>query len=225
MDGNGRWAQAHGLPRHEGHRRGASVVKKILRASEKIGIKYVTFFAFSSENFSRPKSEVTFLMNLCEKFFKKYRKTICEKEIRFRAIGNLSQLPLTLQLAIEELTSSTVCFDRFHITVALNYGSRNEVVHAMESLLNDKDVNIRDLTWKNFEQYLYTKDLPDPDLIIRTSGEQRLSNFLLLQSAYAELYFTKTYWPDFGEKEFLLAIEDYGARERRMGKINDKTNN
>ncbi|MDR2629226.1 MAG: di-trans,poly-cis-decaprenylcistransferase [Puniceicoccales bacterium] len=224
MDGNGRWAQARGLPRHEGHRRGASVIKKILRVAEKSGIKYVTLFAFSSENFLRPEPEVNFLMNLFEKFLKKYRKTLCEKEVRFRAIGNLSQLPFNLQLAIEKLLQSTAHFDKFHLTVALNYGARDEVIRAIGNLLKSKDVDVENLTWKDFEQYLYTKDLPDPDLVIRTSGEQRLSNFLLLQSAYAEFYFTKTYWPDFDEKEFLLAIEDYGSRERRMGKINDKTN-
>ncbi|MDR0742652.1 MAG: di-trans,poly-cis-decaprenylcistransferase [Puniceicoccales bacterium] len=224
MDGNGRWAQAHGLPRHDGHRRGASVIKKILRIAEKNGIKYATFFAFSSENFLRPESEVKFLMDLFEKFLQKYRKTLCEKEIRFRAIGNLSQLPISLQLAIEKLTQSTAHFDRFHLTIALNYGARSEVIEAMRNLLKNKDANAENLTWEDFEQYLYTKDLPDPDLIIRTSGEQRLSNFLLLQSAYAELYFTKTHWPDFNEEEFLLAIEDYGTRERRMGKINDKPN-
>ncbi|MDR1528431.1 MAG: di-trans,poly-cis-decaprenylcistransferase [Puniceicoccales bacterium] len=224
MDGNGRWAQVRGLSRHEGHRRGASVIKKILRAAEKSGVKYVTFFAFSSENFSRPESEVKFLMGLCEKFLKKYRKTICEKEIRFRTIGDLSQLPFNLQLAIEKLTQNTAHFDKFHLTMALNYGARSEVIQAIGKLLKSEDVNVENLTWKDFERHLYTKDLPDPDLIIRTSGEQRLSNFLLLQSAYAELYFTKTYWPDFNEKEFLLAIEDYGSRERRMGKINDKTN-
>lgn len=225
MDGNGRWAQARGLPRHEGHRRGAAVVKKILRVVEKNGIKYATFFAFSSENFSRPESEINFLMNLFEKFLKKYNKTFCEKEVRFRAIGDLSQLPINLQLAIEKLIQNTACFDKFHLTIALNYGARSEVIYAMRNLLKNKNVDVDNLTWEDFEQYLYTKDLPDPDLIIRTSGEQRLSNFLLLQSAYAELYFTKTYWPDFDEKEFLLAIEDYGIRERRMGKINDKTNN
>jgi undecaprenyl diphosphate synthase len=225
MDGNGRWAQAHGLPRHEGHRRGASVIKKVLRVAEKSGIKYVTFFAFSSENFSRPESEVNFLMNLFEKFLQKYCKTLCEKAVRFRAIGNLSRLPLNLQLAVERLTQSTAHFDKFHLTVALNYGARSEVIQAIGNLLKNKDVDVENLTWEDFEQYLYTKDLPDPDLVIRTSGEQRLSNFLLLQSAYAELYFTKTYWPDFNEKEFLLAIEDYGSRERKMGKINDKTNN
>ncbi|MDR2603064.1 MAG: di-trans,poly-cis-decaprenylcistransferase [Puniceicoccales bacterium] len=224
MDGNGRWAQARGLPRHEGHRRGATVVKKILRIAEKKGIKYATFFAFSSENFSRPESEVNFLMNLFEKFLKKYGKTLCEKEIRFRAIGNLWQLPFNLQFAIENLTQNTARFDRFHLTMALNYGARSEVIQAIGNLLKNKDVDVGNLTWEDFEQYLYTKDLPDPDLIIRTSGEQRLSNFLLLQSAYAELYFTKTHWPDFNEEEFLLAIEDYGTRERRMGKINDKTN-
>ncbi|MDR1457499.1 MAG: di-trans,poly-cis-decaprenylcistransferase [Puniceicoccales bacterium] len=225
MDGNGRWAQVRGLPRHEGHRRGAAVVKKILRVAEKNGIKYVTLFALSSENFlRRSEFEVNFLMNLCEKFLKKYSKTLCEKEVRFRAIGNLSRLPINLQLAIEKLTRSTAHFDRFHLTIALNYGARNEVIRAIGNLLQNKNVDVENLTWKGFEQYLYTKDLPDPDLIIRTSGEQRLSNFLLLQSAYAELYFTKTHWPDFNEKEFLLAIEDYGTRERRMGKTNDKAN-
>ncbi|MDR1333915.1 MAG: di-trans,poly-cis-decaprenylcistransferase, partial [Holosporaceae bacterium] len=157
MDGNGRWAKAHGLPRHEGHRRGASSIRKVLRVAEKIGIKYMTFYAFSSENFSRPKPEVDFLMHLFEKFLKKYSKSICEREIRFRAIGDLSRFPSKLQFEIEKLTKSTETFDKFNITMALNYGSRNEIVQATKNLFNEKSTDVDNLQWDDLEKYLYTK--------------------------------------------------------------------
>jgi undecaprenyl diphosphate synthase len=218
MDGNGRWATARGFTRNEGHRRGATTVRKILRAAKKIGIKYVTLYALSSENLLRPRSEVEFLLSLCEKFLKRYGRKFVDGKVRVRAIGDLSPFPASLQVAIGKVETETAGFDDFNLTVALNYGARSEVVHAIRNLLRDRAVNADDLSWESFSQYLHTHDLPDPDLIIRTSGEQRLSNFLLLQAAYAELYFTKTYWPDFGEQDFLAAIEDYGRRERRMGK-------
>ncbi|MDR1401524.1 MAG: di-trans,poly-cis-decaprenylcistransferase [Puniceicoccales bacterium] len=224
MDGNGRWAALHGLTRSEGHRRGAMSVRKVLRTAEKIGITHVTLYAFSSENFSRPKAEVNFLMNLFEKYAKKYARIFSENKIRFRAIGDLSKLPNSLRIVVEKLAKHTEAFDNFNVTIALNYGARSEIVMAIKNLCDGKEIDTRRTSWDMLQKYLYTANLPDPDLIIRTSGEQRLSNFLLLQAAYAELYFTKTFWPDFGEKEFLTAIEDYQHRKRRMGNTDEKTN-
>ena len=224
MDGNGRWAAARRLPRSAGHRRGAASIGKILRAAEKIGIKYVTLYAFSSENFSRPRAEVDFLMDLFEKFLKKNGEKFAANEIRFRMIGDPSRLPDSLQGEIKRLAEGTEKFTRFNLTIALNYGSRDEVVRAIGRLCADGVAHIDRLHWDGFKKYLDSSDLPDPDLIIRTSGEQRLSNFLMLQGAYAELYFTKTFWPDFGEKEFLDAVADYRQRERKIGNVNGQTN-
>jgi undecaprenyl diphosphate synthase len=221
MDGNGRWAAARGLSRSEGHRRGASSVRKVLRAAEREGVKYVTLYALSSENFFRPRDEIDFLMNLCERFLKKFGKKFFERRTRFRMIGDPSPLPDSLQHTIGKLESDTASFDQFNVTVALNYSARSEIVRAVKNLFRDGGA-VDDLGWDVLRTYLYTAELPDPDLIIRTSGEQRLSNFLLLQSAYAEFFFTKTFWPDFGEKEFLVAIEDYKHREKRMGRVNGK---
>ncbi|MDR1413958.1 MAG: di-trans,poly-cis-decaprenylcistransferase [Puniceicoccales bacterium] len=228
MDGNGRWATTRGLQRTEGHRRGAMSLKRVLRTAEKIGIRYVTLYAFSTENFSRPEPEVNFLMNLFEKFARKYGRNFTKNEVRFRAIGDLSKLPNSLQIVIKQLIKDTESFHKFNLTIALNYGARNEIVLAVKNLCGDifsgDGTSLQHINWDFLRRYLYTADLPDPDLIIRTSGEQRLSNFLLLQAAYAELYFAKTFWPDFGEKEFLLAIEDYQHRRRRIGNIDEKTN-
>ena len=219
MDGNGRWAQAKGWPRVRGHRHGVTAVKKVLRAAPNFGVKYVTLYAFSTENFSRPKSEVDFLIKLFERALKKSQKSFIQNKIRFRAIGDLSKFPQSLQLATETLTSNTAQFEDFNVTVAINYGARDEMVRAAKLLLNEPCNQINELSWDTIQKKLYTADLPDPDLVIRTSGEQRLSNFLLLQSAYAELYFTNVMWPDFNEEELAKAIENYNMRERRMGNI------
>jgi undecaprenyl diphosphate synthase len=224
MDGNGRWAKAHGQSRSEGHRRGALSVKKVLRAAWKVGVRFVTLYAFSSENFSRPRAEVDFLMDLFEKFLRKYGQKFSEERVRFRVIGNLSELPSSLQMTISNLVKNTESFDRFNVTIALNYSSRNEIIHALKNIFSEGPPSFENFSWIDLKNYLYTRDLPDPDLIIRTSGERRLSNFLLLQAAYAELFFTQTYWPDFDEKEFLAAIEDYQRRERRMGNVDERTN-
>jgi undecaprenyl diphosphate synthase len=202
---------------------GSLIGEKSFASCEKIGIEYITLFAFSSENFSRPHEEVSFLMNLCEKLLKRFWKNFVEKGIRFRMIGDPFLLPSSLQNAIAKLENDTAKFREFNVTVALNYGARNEIVRAVENILRDPTLPPETITWEVLRNYLYTADLPDPDLIIRTSGEQRLSNFLLLQSAYAEFFFTKTLWPDFGEIEFLAAIEDYKNREKRMGSVNEKT--
>jgi undecaprenyl diphosphate synthase len=222
MDGNGRWARARGLPRSEGHRRGAMVVGDILRVARDIGIGYVTLYAFSTENFSRPAAEVTFLMGLFEKFLRKHRGAFVKNSVRFRAIGDLEKLPKSLRTTVEKLVETTAACGAFNVTVALNYGARGEIVQAVKAIVADGRISADCLCWDVVRQHLDTADLPDPDLIIRTSGEQRLSNFLLLQSAYAELYFTKTHWPDFDGKCFLAAIDDYKHRKRRMGNVDDK---
>jgi undecaprenyl diphosphate synthase len=222
MDGNGRWAKYRGLPRYEGHRRGAAVVKKVLRAAERVGIKYVTLYALSSENLSRPRAEVDFLMDLCEKFLRRHGGNFIKRMVRFRVIGDPSQLSESLRTTIWQLERDTAEFDRFNVTVALNYGARGEIVHAIKALFHGADADIGALTWDVLRKYLYTSNLPDPDFIIRTSGEQRLSNFLLLQAAYAEFFFTKTLWPDFGEVKFLEAVDDYRHREKRIGNIDGK---
>ncbi|MDR3144467.1 MAG: di-trans,poly-cis-decaprenylcistransferase, partial [Puniceicoccales bacterium] len=217
-----RWAKARGLPRCDGHRRGASSVKNVLAAAKKIGIRYLSLYAFSAENFSRPKAEVDFLMNLMEMFLRRYRKQLLANGIRFRTIGDISALPQYLRSAMEKLTRETADFTDFHLTIAANYGARDEIIRAIGNFFSDNGSDTSSLRWSGFRKYLDTADLPDPDLIIRTSGEQRLSNFLLLQSAYSELYFTETLWPDFGEKEFSCAIDDYRHRERRMGNVDDE---
>lgn len=226
MDGNGRWALSRRLPRNVGHMKGATAIKNVLRASSKFGIKYITLFAFSSENFSRPKTEVNFLMKLFERFARKHERTVVNSKTRFRVIGDISSLPTTLQNVLKKIVDETKIFDEFNLTVALNYSARNEVLHAINSIISHRNSDRNEeITWDDFKNFLYTSDLPDPDLIIRTSGEQRLSNFLLLQSAYSELFFTKTFWPDFGEKELKEAIDSYRHRERRFGNINERKSN
>ena len=226
MDGNGRWALSRGLPRNAGHLKGAMAIKNVLRVSAKLGIKYITLFAFSSENFSRPTAEVDFLMKLFERFAKKHERTVINSKTRFRVIGDMSGLPETLQNILKKIEDETKIFNELNLTVALNYSARNEVLHVINSIISHRNRDCTEkVTWDDFRKFLYTSDLPDPDLIIRTSGEQRLSNFLLLQSAYSELFFTKTFWPDFGEKGLREAIDSYRHRERRFGNINERKSN
>lgn len=226
MDGNGRWAKERNLPRTVGHWNGSLVIKEILRTANELNIPYITLFAFSAENFSRPKNEVNYLMRLFERFIKKEGRILLKNKIRFRTIGDISQLPVSLQAAIIELIDSTSRCDGLQLTVAVNYGARQEIARAINRLINDDrfDTN-KQLNWENIVPYLDTSMLPDPDLIIRTSGEQRLSNFLLLQAAYSEFYFTSVYWPDFTRDEFLKAIASYQQRDRRVGNIHDEKSN
>lgn len=226
MDGNGRWAKERNLPRTVGHWHGSLVIKEILRTANELNIPYITLFAFSAENFSRPKNEVNYLMRLFERFIKKEGRILLKNKIRFRTIGDISQLPVSLQAAIIELIDSTSRCDGLQLTVAVNYGARQEIARAINRLINDDrfDTN-KQLNWENIVPYLDTSMLPDPDLIIRTSGEQRLSNFLLLQAAYSEFYFTSVYWPDFTRDEFLKAIASYQQRDRRVGNIHDEKSN
>lgn len=216
MDGNGRWAQKRGLPRIAGHQRGVRAAKIVLQSAMKYRIKYITLYAFSTENFNRPQSEVTFLMNLFRRSIKKYFKFFTKNDVKFRTIGDISKLPDDLQQAILKLQQKTADASSLVVNVALNYGARDEIVHAVQQLLDSKKDHV---SWQDIRDNLYTAPTPDPDMIVRTSGEYRLSNFLLLQAAYSELYFLKTYWPDVTEQTFIDIIQEFQKRDRRMGRI------
>lgn len=214
MDGNGRWAKSKGLPRLMGHERGAQVVRKIFKFAAQKGIEFLTLYAFSSENWNRPKSEVSALMKLLVKTVKKYSGEFEKNEIRFRTIGDISKLPAECVEALESLKKKTQSFTKSNLVLALNYGSRDELLRAI-SKMNKK--GIANPAWEDVAANLDTAEIPDPDFLIRTSGEMRLSNYLLLQAAYAELYFTDVLWPDFDEAEFQKALDEYAKRERRYG--------
>lgn len=221
MDGNGRWAKKHGLPRIEGHRRGTEAVKRSLEAAQSFGIKNLTLFAFSVENWNRPKQEVEQLMNLLESFLSEQKEHLIKKRVRLRVIGRYHELPERIQMQLREVEEDTKFFEERTLGLALNYGSRTEVIDAVKAVSQAAEAGALDLNqldYDGFRNYLYTTDMPDPDLIIRTSGECRLSNFLLLQSAYAEIYLSKVLWPDFNQEEFSNALKDYTSRERRFGK-------
>ena len=212
MDGNRRWAEKHNLPSFEGHRRGAATAKNIIENAVELQIKYFTLFAFSSENWLRPKDEVTDLMKLIEFYLKKNKDLLKKKQIKFKVIGELSKLSPSIVEKIKFHEQQTKNSNGLNLIIALNYGSRVEITEACKLILNKVlkgDLQISDITEKDFANYLYTKDIPDPDLIIRTSNEQRLSNFLLWQAAYSEFYFTNKLWPDFNKEDFQLAIDDY----------------
>lgn len=222
MDGNGRWATERDLSRIEGHRKGVLAVKKAIESALSLNIPYITLYAFSSENWSRPKSEVDGLMQLLNQFLRQEQNTFIKNQIRLKTIGRLNELPEDNYRLIQNTVEKTAHYDRLVLTVALNYSSKNEIVDAVKAMLQDSQSGKLDadtLNYSTIASYLYTKKLPDPDLIIRTSGEFRLSNFLLLQSAYAEIYVTPVYWPDFDQKEFQKAIDHYAQRERRFGNV------
>lgn len=214
MDGNGRWAKAKGLPRLMGHERGAQIVRKIFKFAAQKGIEFLTLYAFSSENWNRPKSEVSALMKLLVKTIKKYSGEFEKNEIRFRTIGDISKLPAECVEALESLKKKTQNFSKANLVLALNYGSRDELLRAIAKI---GKAGISEPTWEDVAANLDTAGIPDPDFLIRTSGEMRLSNYLLLQAAYAELYFTEVLWPDFDEAEFQKALDEYAKRERRYG--------
>lgn len=220
MDGNGRWANERGLPRIEGHRRGADAVKRALKAAQENGVKIITLYAFSVENWNRPKDEVDALMQLLDRFLKDQLTELVKRKIRLRVVGRYQELPEHIRERLSHVEAATAEFTDYTLALALNYGARTEVVDAARAIAQAAQagkINPDELDYEQFAQHLYTKDLPDPDLVIRTSGEARLSNFLLLQAAYAEIYFTPVLWPDFDEKHFKLALTDYAARERRYG--------
>lgn len=220
MDGNGRWAKARGLPREEGHRQGVENVKRIVQCAREVDLRYLTLYAFSVENWKRPKSEVNALMRLLDSFLKSQMKDLIEKQIRLRIVGRLDDMPKRVARRLRETIERTREFENWTLCLALNYGSRTEILDAIQSYAKAVQDGREDpdaLDWSILQNYLYTGSMPDPDLVIRTSGEQRISNFLLLQSAYAEYYFSDAYWPDFGPDAFREAIDAYRRRERRFG--------
>ncbi len=218
MDGNGRWAELRGLPRVEGHRRGAERSKEIIEVSVELGIRALTLYAFSIENWQRPSSEVMTLMKLLEFYLNKELDRLIKKDVVFKAIGEIWRLPEYIQVIIREAEEKTASNKGMTLVTALSYSGRNEILRAVKKVLYS-GIRPEELTEDAFNSYLDTAGLPAPDLIIRTSGEMRISNFLLWQGAYSELYFTDMLWPDFTKDEFLLAIQDYQRRERRFGAI------
>lgn len=221
MDGNGRWAKEKGLSRTAGHRAGIERVKEIADAAKELGIEAVTFFAFSTENWQRPRKEINMLMRYLDNFLDKQINELRKKNIRIIVIGQDEPLPKYLQAKINAAHNRTQDNRGFTIVLAVNYGSRQEIVDAVKKIVDSVisgRINIDNLNENEFSRHLYTAGLPDPDLLIRTSGEMRLSNFLLWQLSYAELYFPKIYWPDFGKDELKKAIQVYQGRNRRFGK-------
>ena len=222
MDGNGRWAKQQGFPRIMGHRRGVDTLKDLLRCCRDWGIKALTAYAFSTENWGRPLEEVDFLMTLFERVLRRELREMMEENVRIQFVGNLSALPKSLQIEIERSVAATRENQGIDFTVATNYGGRQEIVQACREIATQVQKGLlqpEEINEALFEQHLYTAGICDPDLLIRTSGEMRISNFLLWQVAYSELYVTDTLWPDFDRKEFHLALSAYQRRERRFGKI------
>lgn len=222
MDGNGRWAQKRGLPRSLGHKKGAETVKEITRAAGELGVKYLTLYAFSTENWNRTPEEVETLMGLLREYMKSDLKEIQEKGVRIRFIGERYMLDADIVEQMRKLEEETKGNTKMTLCIALSYGSRQEIVNATKkiaAMAKRGDISPDDIDIKMFSDMLYTKDIPDPDLVVRTSGEQRVSNYLLWQIAYAEFFFTKTTWPDFNKAELQQIIEDFNTRERRYGKV------
>lgn len=225
MDGNGRWAKQQGFLRAFGHENGTKSVKEIIKTSAKLGIEYLTLYAFSTENWNRPKLEVQALMKILINSLKKELVTLQENNIRLNAIGNLDKLPKTAQKELLDVMDKTKNNTRLTLTLALSYGSREELVNAVKSIsdkVKNNIISIDTIDDSIINEHLYTQNLPDVDLLIRTSGEHRISNFLLWQIAYAELYFTNVLWPDFKDQDLYEAIISYQKRERRFGKTSEQ---
>ena len=216
MDGNGRWAKRRGLDRVSGHREGMKSVKSVLKAAKDLGIGAVTLYAFSAQNWQRPPDEVSTLMHLLENYLKKEERRLVENDIRLSSIGRLKELPQGVYEILLRTMEKTKHCGGMRVTLALSYGGREEIVDAARELLK-KGFPPNELGNESFSQFLYTYDLPDPDLLIRTGGEMRISNFLLWQLAYSEIYVTKTLWPDFRRRHFIRALLSYQRRERRFG--------
>jgi len=224
MDGNGRWARERGQLRTAGHRAGTDATREIVRSCGELGVKYLTIYVFSAENWGRPRIEVSMLMDLLVEMTRKEIKSLNENNVRLKAIGDLERLPsktrAELKKGIEETSGNT----GLTLILAISYGGRMEIVNAAKAFANDVLENpklIEKLDEKVFGRYLYTKDIPDPELIIRTGGDYRISNFLLWQAAYSELYITDTLWPDFNKDALISAIENYNRRDRRFGKVKE----
>ena len=221
MDGNGRWARSRGLPRMAGHRAGVDNLRRILEAAVEYGIKYLTIYAFSTENWKRPPAEVKGLINILEDVIDKELKSLNENGVQLRHIGHLEMLTPELQNKVKNAIALTAKNDRLILNVAWNYGGRDEIVCAIKEMIVD-GIQPDEITESLVGRYLFTSESPDPDLIIRTSGEMRMSNFFIWQGAYSEWYATSTYWPDFDPEELLEALHVYAQRERRYGRISDK---
>jgi undecaprenyl diphosphate synthase len=222
MDGNGRWAQQRGLARVKGHEQGAESVRAAIRTCRKLGIRYLTLYAFSVENWARPKHEVEALMTLLKKFLRGEEHELHENRVRLRATGRLSDLPKSVKRELNRVIQATEHYKDNTLVLALSYGGRTEIAHAAREIARKAKAGLLDpdsVDEATVAAHLYTPDIPDPDLMIRTSGELRLSNFLLWQLSYAELYVTDTLWPDFREEHFVKAIEEYARRSRRFGLV------
>ncbi len=218
MDGNGRWAKQRGLPRLAGHRQGVNTAQKVVETFMEYEIPYLTLYAFSTENWNRPKREINGIFKILEERLEEGVKFAQENDIRIRHLGNPDRLPVRLQERVKRAIELTQDDNRMTLNLAFNYGGRNEIVEAVRRLIID-GISPPQINEKVFRQYLYTVDIPDPDLIIRTGGEMRMSNFLIWQSAYAEIYFTPILWPDFGKKEIDKALIAYSQRQRRFGSL------
>jgi undecaprenyl diphosphate synthase len=227
MDGNGRWAKKKNLNRISGHIKGVDAVREIVTACRELGIKVLTLYAFSIENWRRPNDEVAALMGLLREYLSKEREEMVQNNIRLSAIGRIEDLPLEVQNTLRETSQKTEPCDGMILNLALSYGGRSEILHAVQGILSDFQkgkIKPEEVNLQRFSQYLWTRGIPDPDLLIRTSGEFRISNFLLWQIAYTELYVTETLWPDFDRKELLKAIAAYQSRERRFGLTSEQLN-
>ena len=224
LDGNGRWAKAKGMPRNYGHAQGSKNVEKICEEAWRMGIKYLTVYAFSTENWSRPENEVAALMKLLRNYMKTCLKTAAKNDMKIRVIGDIEPLDDDIKSRIRELEAATTDNGGLNFTIALNYGSRDELTRAAQKMAKDcaeGKIKAEESDESVFETYLDTHGIPDPDMMIRTSGEQRLSNYLLWQLAYSEFYFTDVPWPDFTKEELVKAIEEYNHRHRRFGKVEE----
>ena len=225
LDGNGRWAKSKGMPRNYGHTKGAKNVEVICEDAYHMGIQYLTLYAFSTENWNRPDTEVEALMKLLATYLKNCIKRADKNNMRIRVIGDISRLDTKFQNTIRELEEATKKNTGLNLQIALNYGSRDEMIRAIKKMVKDHDagkLETEDITEECFSSYLDTGDIPDPDLLIRTSGEQRLSNYLLWQLAYSEFYFTPVPWPDFSKAELEKAVEAYNQRDRRYGGVKEE---
>ena len=218
MDGNGRWAKKRGLPRLAGHKAGTENLRRIIKACVDFGIEYLTIYAFSTENWGRPREEVDGLMRIVEDVIEKELIELDQQGVQLRHLGQLDQLSPNLQKKVLTAVDQTRHNSKLVLSIAFNYGGRDEIMHAVQQMLIDK-VDPQDITPELVSRYLYTAGTPDPDLIIRTSGELRISNFLIWQAAYSEWYVTATFWPDFGKEELRKALDEYASRDRRFGKV------
>ena len=225
MDGNGRWAKKRNMPRVFGHKQGAKSVRAVTTACAELGVKYLTLYAFSTENWKRPEQEVGFLMKLLSDYLDKETKTLMKNNVRLMTIGEIDRMNPSLYKKLQDVKKLTSKNTGLKLVLALNYGSKREITKAVKSIAADvknKKIRVSDINEELFSKRLYTAGIPDPDLLIRTSGEIRVSNFLLWQIAYSEIYVTDVLWPDFGKNNLMLALEEYSSRERRYGGIKAK---